>query len=141
MGCEDIRPLLKAFLDRELDLPRRELIERHLEVCASCREVLRDYRELSILLGSGVPDVPSPPREIVESWARLASEETRTTVCWLRRVAAVAASLLVASLVAFWSLSWHSGEEADAFDEAAFMHRENAVEIVLSDPSWGEGEF
>ncbi len=141
MGCDGILPLLKAFLDRELDPLRREAVASHLEECASCRELLREDGELSAALASGAAEVPMPRGEVVERWARAALEENRTTVRWLRRVAAAAAALLVASLVAFSSVSWHAGEEAAASSEAALVQRESALEIVLSDPSWGAGEF
>jgi anti-sigma factor (TIGR02949 family) len=34
--CEDALRLLAAHLDRELDAPTHEQVERHLEACRSC---------------------------------------------------------------------------------------------------------
>lgn len=35
-GCEDALRHLAAHLDRELDAPTRDRMERHLETCRSC---------------------------------------------------------------------------------------------------------
>lgn len=36
VGCEDALRLLADHIDRELDAPAREQVERHLETCRSC---------------------------------------------------------------------------------------------------------
>lgn len=138
MTCRDALSLLRALFDGELDPPRREPLERHLEACASCREALADCAAISRALQAASRDVPVVTRAAIDRWARTALEERSTIIRRLQEVAAVAAALLVASLAAFWSLSFSAGEEADA---SAAWHRENALEIVLGDPDWEGGDF
>ncbi|MGQ9591836.1 MAG: anti-sigma factor family protein [Planctomycetota bacterium] len=138
MKCRDALALLRALFDGELGPTRREPLERHLEACASCREALAECAAISRALRSASADVPVVTRAAIDHWARKALEERVTTIRWLRRVAAVAAALLVASLAAFWSLSLSASEEAGA---SAAVHRESALEIVLGGPDWQGGEF
>jgi anti-sigma factor (TIGR02949 family) len=35
-SCEEALRLLAEYLDRELERPREEALERHLEICRSC---------------------------------------------------------------------------------------------------------
>lgn len=47
MTCEEIRGLLSAYADGELDLVRELEIERHLRECPTCAEVVQRSRSLS----------------------------------------------------------------------------------------------
>lgn len=71
-GCEDLRPLLFAAGDGEVD--RRDLIRlrAHLHACGSCRAALRGYRSAPARLAELLP--PSlllPALERGGWWARL----------------------------------------------------------------------
>ncbi len=44
--CDDIRALLSAYLDGEIPEADRRTVERHLEDCAACREVLSQWRRI-----------------------------------------------------------------------------------------------
>src|SRR5262245_12475195 len=46
MNCEEARPLLHAYHDRELDLREALAIERHLESCAECRSRYEQLEQL-----------------------------------------------------------------------------------------------
>jgi hypothetical protein len=62
MNCEKAENNLSAYLDDMLDPQLREEIAAHLESCASCSEVVAEYRRYDILLR----DTPrfSPPPEL-----------------------------------------------------------------------------
>ena len=46
MNCEEAKPLLPAYADGELDLPRALALEQHLDGCAACAAALRELRAL-----------------------------------------------------------------------------------------------
>ena len=55
MNCEEMRLLIHAFLDGELDLVRSMEIESHLESCAGCLLILQKQRSLrSLVRGSSL---------------------------------------------------------------------------------------
>ena len=62
MTCEKAEDYLSAYLDDMLDPQLRQEIETHLHGCASCREVLAEYRRYDELLVS-VPRV-APSAEL-----------------------------------------------------------------------------
>lgn len=47
LNCDDIRPLLAAYGDGELELTQALEVERHVEGCAGCADALRHHRALS----------------------------------------------------------------------------------------------
>ena len=46
MNCNEIHPLLHAYVDSELDLMRSLEVERHLKTCPSCTAVKRSLQSL-----------------------------------------------------------------------------------------------
>jgi WD40 repeat protein len=60
MNCEKAENNLSAYLDDMLDLQLREEVAAHLESCASCSEVVAEYRRYDILLRD-TPRVSPPP--------------------------------------------------------------------------------
>jgi anti-sigma factor (TIGR02949 family) len=51
MTCEEALRRLAAFLDRELDGPEHETLERHLDVCRSCFSRAEFERRLKSEIG------------------------------------------------------------------------------------------
>ena len=89
---------LKAWLDRELSAPRAADVERHVEMCDGCRRQAEDFRALSTRIGCALePAPPSIDVARVREVAVLARRDADGAVRWLRRVAAVAAVLLLSS--------------------------------------------
>lgn len=50
MGCEQIRLLLSAYLDKATAEQETRAVEDHLRNCAVCREELSQLRSLCLLL-------------------------------------------------------------------------------------------
>ncbi len=46
MKCEEIEPLLSAYLDGELIQQERQKVEIHLEECPKCRKMLHDLESV-----------------------------------------------------------------------------------------------
>jgi anti-sigma factor RsiW len=53
-------PLLSAYLDGELDLDGRRLVESHLATCADCRQELAGLRAADVALSSLPAGPPAP---------------------------------------------------------------------------------
>lgn len=97
--CNDIEPLLAGWADEELDASRREVVERHLSACASCRataEVQRQVRDLLMARADNLRSrAPDALRQRVA--AAVARPERRTA--WAPFRLPVAATLLLTLLV------------------------------------------
>lgn len=104
MTCDMIRPLLNAWIDRELTVDESKQVETHLNACDACRQEHESLVELDQLLSSSllVNDVDRKIATIMqrlESTTELAKNE-RHRWKWVSLVVAVAATLLLALLPA-----------------------------------------
>ena len=81
---ENIRELLHAYVDGELDLANTRETERHLQSCADCRGTEKAIRELRSALTSDAPGyrAPAPLRRRVRVALRREAKLTRQTVSW-----------------------------------------------------------
>ena len=118
MTCQDVLDRVAPYLDHELGRAERELVERHLEACDSCREVVEKLAEQE-LRPPPVSDAVAGRIGAPDFWsamdARLASEvdaqlhapATATarsfTVSW-KLALAYAAALAIAML---WGAQAH----------------------------------
>jgi len=60
MNCNDYQEWISAELDGELEAERAAVLDRHLERCATCRQVKEDYRMNRLLLHALSPkEVPA----------------------------------------------------------------------------------
>lgn len=96
--CPDSQALQRLF-DREGPRDDRLAVARHVRRCPPCREVLRGFA----VVGRAVRALPMPSAANV-ALARVREEVRRLRqvelIGWLRRCTAVAAAVLVVSLVA-----------------------------------------
>lgn len=111
MKCEKYAGDLADFVDGTLDLARQRELERHLEACAVCRGLVADLR--AIQAAAFTLDRMEPPASV---WTRIAADvETASRVTprrafevpmpeWSARWMAIAAALLVATLVGLYTL-------------------------------------
>lgn len=102
MKCENAI-LVHAYHDGELSSEQREWMESHLAVCAECRQLLEELRDLSQTLSTiDLPDMPAGAlRRMQGAWweTRAAQEQgVRRLAGWLT---AAAAAILV--IVPVWS--------------------------------------
>jgi len=60
MNCDEIRPLLDAFAEGELESPRQQTVEEHLKQCLSCQKELSAIRRtVRLLTEFGEVDEPA----------------------------------------------------------------------------------
>jgi anti-sigma factor RsiW len=83
---QNIRELLHAYVDGELDLANARETERHLQSCAECRGTEKAIRELRAALTSDTPTYRAPAhlRRNVRAALRREAKSTRQTLSpWL----------------------------------------------------------
>src|SRR5580765_6158434 len=83
---ENIREVLHAYVDGELDLANARAAERHLQTCAGCRETERAIRELRSALTSDATAYRTPAhlRKNVRAALRREAKSSRQTLSpWL----------------------------------------------------------
>ena len=104
MTCEDARPLVNAYVDRELDVVKSLEIEAHLNGCAACAREEASLRALHSMLGNSSLYHEAPAR--LERQVRVALREARRTESGrgfaLRRyswVGAAAAAVLFLAII------------------------------------------
>ncbi len=108
MECREVRELLSAFADDELDPVRSREVERHLDACTRCTGELANQRRLSAALQGGLeyhraPDVlRARLLRDVRASVRIAGSP-RPARAWWRSVPAAAA--LVVLLGGAWAVA------------------------------------
>lgn len=59
INCDKAEGLLSLYIDNELDKDEKEELEKHLEICNSCRNELEELRQvISLVAGMGDEDLP-----------------------------------------------------------------------------------
>lgn len=101
---ENIRELLHAYVDGELDLGNTREAERHLQTCTDCRGTERAIRELRRALNSDAPAYRAPAqlRKRVRAALRREAKSTRQTVSpWLMFATGAAFAVLILGFALF----------------------------------------
>ena len=76
-SCERVLPILRDYVDRELDVARAETVERHLASCPSCAARVQAELELKQALRSRVRVGPAPAGLSGQILRTLRREEAR----------------------------------------------------------------
>jgi hypothetical protein len=110
MTCQEAEPLLDLLAADECDAPEREALERHLHDCPACAGSYAQSRQLVGLLALQLDE--AAPRRL---WRRIeaaahARRPRRAVLPFVRRVAAVAAMLLLAVAFGFGIRNWPGDE-------------------------------
>jgi anti-sigma factor RsiW len=101
---ENIRDLLHAYVDGELDLANARETERHLQSCADCRGTERAIRELRLALTSDAPAYRAPGhlRRNVRAALRREAKSTRQNFSpWLMFATGAAFAAVILGIVLF----------------------------------------
>ena len=148
MICRDVRPLLSAFLDHELDEVIYAGVGDHLATCGACRGELEALREISSAVRERASRFRSPEalsRSIAENFRR-AERHGSAPVSRSRRALALAAAILLAAILAGGlELLPLGGDGAAHQAVAAYRHSQisgQRTEIAASDrralPGWAQ---
>jgi anti-sigma factor RsiW len=77
--CEDARPLVNAYVDRELDVVKSLEIEAHLNGCAACAREEASLRALHSMFGNSYSSLYHEAPARLERQVRVALREARRT--------------------------------------------------------------
>jgi anti-sigma factor RsiW len=61
MHCEEARRLLHSYVDGELDFARRMEIDRHLNICYTCKLERHEWFDLRLAVREELPYWNAPP--------------------------------------------------------------------------------
>ena len=104
---QNVRELLHAYVDGELDLANARETERHLQSCADCRGIERAIRELRSALNTGVAAYRAPAhlRRNVRAALRHEAKSSRHTLSpWLMFATGAAFAALIVGFVLFQTM-------------------------------------
>ncbi len=88
MSCESIKELISAYIDAELERDDILKVEKHVEKCENCYNILKSYQNISSCIYS--IEIPKPSEKVLKRIIMF----PRRKVYRLRKIA-VSASLLV----------------------------------------------
>jgi anti-sigma factor RsiW len=149
MDCKTASALLEAYLDNELDRDAAREVEKHLDVCADCREALTKLDGVRLALRD-VSLRYVAPKELRE---RLFKESAVRTQIHRRNWLAIAASWVVAFSAGgiFFSLGHNHTDAGDQTIRDAFASHWRAlaatspVDVISTDrhtvKPWFEGKL
>jgi len=114
MGCQEAKPLLDAYHDRELGTDDAAMVSRHLESCPTCRRLLEEREALSRLL-------QRLPYHAAPASLRATVGRTRSSM-FVRRQArgwmAAAATIVLGTAGALGWQSWQAAKVTSALASA-----------------------
>jgi len=101
---QNVRELLHAYVDGELDLANARETERHLQSCADCRGIERAIRELRSALNTEAAGYRAPAhlrRKVRAALRREAKSSRHTLSPWLMFATGAAFAALIVGFVLF----------------------------------------
>ena len=101
MICDEVRRMLGAYVDKELELTRQPDLEKHLAGCPSCQAAAEEINNFSSLIRMNIP-VYKAPGELKAKIQASLRRESRPKLKWFSRVSlplAYAAAILLVSFV------------------------------------------
>jgi hypothetical protein len=96
MSCPDLAELLAQYAVGAGE----PSIGAHLDGCADCRRQVQEYRRVLHLLDSAPALEPS-----AQVWERLRASIAPAPIAWRRRLAALAAALLLGAILSYWIIT------------------------------------
>lgn len=134
MNHDEIRELLHAYVDGEMDLVRSREVEQHLRDCEDCRRADARIRELREALVTDIPAYRAPAhlrRNIHAALRREDSSEDKSFSFWPLFAASAACALLILGLVFF--LNPRKSREGAIADEVVANHVRSLLATHLVD--------
>jgi len=131
---ENIRELLHAYTDGELDLANARETERHLQSCADCRATQKAIRELRSALTSDAPGYVAPAhlrRNVRAALRREAKSSRQTPSPWLMFATGAAFAAVIVGFALFQTMR---AARSDAIvDQVVANHVRSLLAVQLVD--------
>lgn len=121
MTCDDLGPLMEAYLDSELDARTAAEIAVHLDACAECAAAFAAARCGNERLTTFLR--PSPGACSAGLWSEIENRVATRPRPKLWRVLAAAAAVLLLAVVAPWQ-PWRGNSDASLVAAMELDHRE-----------------
>ena len=134
MNHDQIRELLHAYADGELDLVNAREVEQHLRDCEECQHVDERIRALHEAITSAEPDYRAPAhlkRNIRAALRREESAEDKNFSFWPILAASAACAVLILGTVLF--LTNRTSHEGAIVDEVIANHVRSLLATHLVD--------
>jgi len=104
MNCAELRPLLQAYADRELDVANSLELERHLKACAGCAAEIKSLQALRAAFQSSelAYRAPNPLRKEIRKIVRASADENRARESqWIWKFIAAGATVFAILTLVF----------------------------------------
>jgi len=139
MTCEAVLPLLRDYVDRELDAAGAEAVERHLAECPSCAARVRSEGDLKLAIRTRARIGPAPAGLSAQVLRRLRQEDGKPLRWWSqRRVIMTAGTLAALAALAVGTLPWHEGGRPRLVTELIDDHIRYLVSTVPAEEGTGD---
>lgn len=132
MSCETILPLLRDYVDRELDADRSTAVEQHLRGCAACAARVESERDLKQALRARVRAGPAPAGLSGQILRRLHREQARGRRPRALRLGAAAAIVVLAAALGL--MYWTATDPPRLVSELVDDHIRYLVSAVVAEP-------
>jgi len=138
MNCNDIRKLLNAYVDGELDSSGSLSVESHVQYCGSCRTNLENLRSLSSAVKNGALRFQSPRhlKRNVQAAIRAANPGVKRSLFGWQWAGALASVVFIVALTWFVTTQrGKSSEEAQLVNDILSSHVRSMMANHITDVS------
>ena len=138
MNCDEVRRMLHAYLDGELDLTRQLDVKTHLPGCASCKDASEDITKVCSLVRMNAPAYKGPPELKAKIRAAL-RKESKPRFRWFSQFS-LPLSYVAAVLVLSFGLAWTwrtfcPGNDQELIAQAIGNHARSLIAVHRVDVS------
>jgi anti-sigma factor RsiW len=140
MQCEEARRLIHGYVDGELDFPRRLEIDRHLDICHTCKRERHAWFDLRYAVREQAPYFSAPPA-LAQRVRSMVSEQTpqepeTVSLPWRWLAAGTAFALAVALITLLTILVSVRSHEPSLGQEIIAGHVRSLMTDHLTDMVW-----
>jgi anti-sigma factor RsiW len=140
MICDEVRRMLCAYVDKELEPTRQPDLEKHLAGCPSCQAAAEEIKNFSSLILINIP-VYKAPGELKAKIQASLRRESRPNLEWFSRISlplAFAAGLLFVSFAVPWR-TFSLAKDQALVAEAISNHLRSLIAAHLVDVYSSDG--
>jgi anti-sigma factor RsiW len=132
MDCDEVRCILDAYIDGELDLTRQLDVETHLRGCVTCKDAAEDIANFCSLVRTNATFYKGPPELKAKIRAAL-REESKPRFQWCSQLS-LPLSYAAAALVLSFGLAWtwrtfSPGNDQELIAQAIVNHARSLIAV------------
>jgi anti-sigma factor RsiW len=136
MDCDEVRRILDAYVDGELDLTRQLDVETHLPGCVTCKDAAEDIANFCSLVRMNAPFYKGPPELKAKIRAAL-RKESKPRFRWFSQFS-LPLSYAAAALVLSFGLAWtwrtfSPGNDQEPIAQAIVNHARSLIAVHMVD--------